>query len=137
MASLIYDSFLNDISTGAFVPSTATVKGILVTSTYAPNKGTHTKRSDVTNEVVGTGYTTGGVTVTVTVATNTTTHATTYTFSSPSWASSTITARGLVLYKSTGTSTTDNLLEYCDFLSDVVSTNGTFTVTISSLVIQN
>jgi hypothetical protein len=36
---------------------------MLVTSTSAPDQDEHSKRSDVTNEVTGTGYTPGGATL--------------------------------------------------------------------------
>jgi hypothetical protein len=40
-----------------------TIKFMLTTSTYAPNLDTHETKADVTNEVVGTGYSAGGVTL--------------------------------------------------------------------------
>lgn len=139
MASLIYNSYFDDLNKGNIVPSTDTYKGMLVTSTYAPNKDTHTKRSDVTNEVVGTGYTAGGATVTATVSLSTAADQSDVTFSNPSWATSTITARALVIYKSRGgASSADNLATYIDFGSDITSTAATFSVTISTpLRIQN
>lgn len=139
MASLIYDSFSDDVSKGNIVGSTDTFKAMLVTSTYTPNKGTHAKRSDVTNEVTGTGYSSGGTAVTNTVASDTTNHKETWTFSNPSWASSTITAHAAVIYKSRGgLASADNLVCYVDFGADVSSTAGTFSVTFSTpLTVQN
>lgn len=139
MASLIFDSFADDLSKGNIVPNTDSYKAMLVTATYTPNKGTHTKRSDVTNEVTGTGYSAGGTAVTCTVAKDTSGHKETYTFSNPSWAASTITARALVIYKSRGgASSADELVAYVDFGSDIASTAGTFSATFSSpLTIQN
>lgn len=139
MASLIFDSYFDDLNKGNIVPNTDTFKGMLVTSTYTPNKGTHTKRSDVTNEVSGTGYTAGGTSVTCTVSLDTTNHRADVTISGPSWANSSITSRALVVYKSRGgASSADNLVAYIDFTSDVTSTNATFSVTISSpLRVQN
>jgi hypothetical protein len=140
MASLLYDSLADDLSKGNVVPNTDSFKAMLVTSTYAPNKATHTKRSDVTNEVAaGGGYTAGGTAVTCTVAKDTVNHKETWTFSNPSWATATITARGLVIYKSRGgASTADELVGYVDFGADVVSSGGTFAVTFSTpLTIQN
>lgn len=139
MASITFDSFYSDLGAGAVVPTTDTYKVMLVTSTYAPNKGTHTKRSDVTNEVVGTGYTAGGQTVVCTVAINTTTHLWTFTPATSTWPGSTITARGAVVYKSRGgLATADNLVCYEDFGVDTTSTGAVFTVTITApLAIQN
>lgn len=42
---------------------TDTLKIMLTTSTYSPNLDTHEVKSDVTNEITGTGYTAGGVTL--------------------------------------------------------------------------
>lgn len=139
MASLIYDSYFDDLNKGNVVPASDSFKGMLVTSTYSPNKGTHTKRSDITNEITGTGYTAGGTAVTVAVSLDTTNHRADVTVTGPSWASSTITARALVVYKNRGgASSADNLVCYVDFSSDVSSTGATFQVTITSpLRIQN
>jgi hypothetical protein len=50
------------------------------------------------------------------------------------WASSTITARGLVIYDDTaGASSTDPLIAFVDFGADVVSSGGPFDVTFSSV----
>lgn len=133
MASLIYDSCLDDEAKGAIDFDTDSFKAMLVTSTYAPNKGTHTKRSDVTNEVVGTGYVAGGTAVTAAVSKDTVNHRVDVTFSNPSWATSTITARAMVIYKArAGASTADELVAYVDFGADVTSTADTFSVTLSS-----
>jgi hypothetical protein len=59
-------------------------------------------------------------------------------FADVSWASATLTAAAAVIYKTTGTASTDNLVAYLDFAGNVISTNGTFTVDITSpLRIQN
>jgi hypothetical protein len=131
MASVIYNSFKYDNSTGAIDLDGDTFKIMLVTSTYAPNIDTHTKRSDITNEVTGTGYTAGGATLTSTVVTNDLTNdRTKFSSANPSWATATITARGAVIYKSRGgAATADELVCYLDFGSDQTSTAGTFTVT--------
>jgi hypothetical protein len=138
MASLIYDSCLRDLQIGAIDADADTFKAMLVTSTYTPNKGTHAKRSDVTNEVSGTGYTAGGVTCACTPALNTTTHVMVLTFAAVSWATSTITARGMVIYKSRGgASSADELVGYLDFGSDIISSGGTFSVAASTLTTIN
>lgn len=43
---------------------TLSLKAMLCTSSYTPNYDTHEFRSDVTNEVTGTGYSSGGVALT-------------------------------------------------------------------------
>jgi hypothetical protein len=138
MASLIYDSCLRDLQIGAIDSDADTFKAMLVTSSYTPNKGTHAKRSDVTNEVTGTGYTAGGVTCACTPALNTTTHVMVLTFAAVSWATSTITARGMVIYKSrSGSSSADELVGYLDFNSNISSAGGTFSVAASTLTTTN
>jgi hypothetical protein len=141
VASLIYNSYFADVAKGNIDNDTDTFKLLLVTSTYSPNKDTHTKRSDVTDEVAAAGgYSTGGQTVAVTVTNDTANDRCDITIGNPAgWTSSTITARAGVVYKSRGgASSADELVAYLDFGSDIVSTNGTFSVSITSpLRIQN
>ena len=137
MASLIYNSAIDDMARGAIDFDTDSFKAMLVTSTYAPNKDTDDKRNDVTNEATGTGYTAGGVACVCTVTKDTANDKVTLSFAAVSWATSTITARALVIYKSTGTASTDNLVAYNDFGSDVSSTGGTFSVAASVVTLQN
>ena len=110
---------------------TDTIKVMLCTSTYAPNQDTHTYKSDVTNEVTGTGYTAGGATVATPSLTYTgATNVLMLDGGDVSWASSTITARYAVVYDSSpATDATRPLLCYVDFGADVSSTSGTFSIT--------
>jgi len=138
MASLIYNSFVEDVNRGNIDPDTDTFRMLLVTSGYTPNKDAHGKRSDVTNQVTGTGYTAGGITVPCTVARNNSTDQVTLTFAAGSWASSTITARGAVVYKSRGgADTADELVFYNDFGGDVSTSSTTFSVGSSVITYQN
>jgi len=136
MASFTYASFWDDLSKGNFNMSADTFKGMLVTSSYTPNKVTHAKRSDISNEVVGAGYSSGGA---VTVCTNTKDtglEEQRFAFAAITWAASTITARGLVIYKSRGgLSSADELVGYVDFLGDITSTANNFVATISDPII--
>jgi len=138
MASLIYNSFWNDVFHANFDLDTVTVKVELVTSAYTENKDTHTKRSDVTNEVSGTGYTSGGNTVAATLSLDTATDRMTITLASTTWPSSTITARKAVYYVSRGgASSADELIAVDDFGSDVSTTSGTFTLNATTINLQN
>lgn len=138
MASLIYNSAVDDMARGAIDFDTDTFKVMLVTSSYTPNKDTHDKRDDVTNEASGTGYTSGGVTSACTVTKDTANDKVTLQFASVSWASSTITARGAVIYKSRGgASSADELVAYNDFGADVSTTAGTFSIAASTITLQN
>ncbi len=115
-----------------------TFKVMLVTSSYTPNKDTHLKRSSVTNEFSGPGYSSGGTSVTVTVTSDTANDRIDISLGSASWGSSTITAAAGVYYKSRGgASSADELVAYIDFGGDITSTNGTFSLSASTLRLQN
>jgi hypothetical protein len=111
-----------------------TIKVMLCTSSYTPDQDAHQYKSDVTNEVTGTGYTAGGATaanptITYTGATNT------FKIDADdvSWASSTITARYAVVYDSSpATEATRPLLCYIDFGADVSTSNGTLSITFDA-----
>lgn len=129
-----YDSFYQDLGVNNIKLSTDTFKLMLVTSAYTFSFA-HAKRSDITNEVTGTGYTAGGVTLgSVTWTSDGTNHRSVFDFADPSWANSTITARGGVIYKSRGgASTADELMCFLDFETDVVSSNTEFKIQINSV----
>jgi malate/lactate dehydrogenase len=130
MANAIYNSFKKDVISGAIDLDTDTLKVMLVTSAYVPNIDTHTKRSDITNEVSGTGYTAGGATLTTpTVSQDNTNDLAKFDADDITWSTSTITARGAVIYKSRGgASSADELVAYIDFGSDKVSSSGDFII---------
>lgn len=139
MASLIYNSCIRDAVVGSIDFDTDTFKMMLVTSSYTASKS-HSKRSDITNEVSGAGYSTGGNACSVSVAAvDNVNNDVEISFTVTSWTSATITARAGVIYKSRGgASSADELVGYVDFGSDVTSTNGTFAVTVSTpLKFQN
>ena len=101
------------------------IKCMLCTSSYTPNQETHTTKSDVDNEVSGTGYTAGGVYLTSPTCTEAT-KVTTFDAADAEWESSTITARYAVLYDEAATD--DPLILWIDFGADVSSNNGTFKI---------
>lgn len=111
---------------------------MLTTSTYVPDQDVHDFRDDVTNEVVGAGYTAGGVALTgVSVSYDAGTNEARLTWTDPSWASATITARTAVIYKSRGgAASADELVAYCTESADVSSTNATFTVDLTTTVLK-
>ena len=89
--------------------------------------GASTTAYSATNEVVGIGYTAGGVTLSgFNVTTSGTTAILDFT-TDPSWASASITARGALIYNS---SKSNKAVYVLDFGSDITSTNGTFAVTL-------
>lgn len=133
MASIIFNSCIDDMARGAIAFDADTFYAALVTAAYVPDKDAHTRRSDVTDEVVGAGYTADGAASAVTVTKDTGSDQTSIAFAAVVWPASTITARGAVLYKRRGgAATADELVAYVDFGSNVSSTAGSFTVTFSS-----
>lgn len=139
MASVIYNSFKRDIMNGAIDLDTDTIKVMLVTSVYTADQDAHTKRSDITNEVSGTGYSAGGSALaTKVVSADNTDNEGVFDADDLSWTTATITARGAVLYKSRGgVSSADELICYIDFGSDIVSTGGTFLISWAAEGILN
>lgn len=130
MASALYNSFKRDIMNGAIDLDTDTINVMLVTVTYTQDIDAHTKRSDITNEVTGTGYTAGGAALAnKAVTADNTDNEGVFDADDLAWTTSTITARGAVLYKARGgASSADELIAYIDFAADKVSTAGTFTI---------
>lgn len=127
MADVLYTSFKRDVMNGSLDLDTDTIKVMLVTSSYTASAA-HDKRDDITNEVTGTGYTAGGATLANKTVTNVST-AGVLDADDVVWSTSTITARGAVLYKSRGgASSADELICYFDFGSDKISTAGSFTI---------
>lgn len=125
------DSFLRDVATGNIDLDTDTFYSILTTSAYTYNRATHTKRSDITNEITGTGYTAGGQAVTSVVVTNdTTNHKVSIVITPAVWSgATTLTARNLVVYKHRGgAASADELVCVDNFSADESSSGGTFTV---------
>lgn len=100
----------------------------LTTSSYTPNQDTHNYEDDVTNEISGTGYTTGGVQLTsddFTASAN----VLTWDSADPSWTSSSFTARLAVYYaKLGGAASADPLICWTDFGADETVASGTFTI---------
>jgi hypothetical protein len=111
----------------------------LHTSTYVPNQDTDEFQSDLTNEVSGTGYTTGGVTLGSKTATYTGgTNTIALDAADATWASSTITARvAVVIDTQSGSSSTNPLILYQLSSVDVSTTSGTFTVQWSASGLVN
>ncbi len=133
MASLIYNSAKQKLWNGSIDLDTDTINVALVTSSYVPNKDSHDFFDDITNEVVGTGYSAGGAALAnKTVTQDNTNDRGVFDADDTVWSSSTITARAAIVYKSTGTPGTSPLIAYIDFGTDKISDNDTFTITWSS-----
>ena len=143
MASFIYNSFWYDLATGAIDIDTDTFKVLLIASTYPASdetaKDSDLKRSAVSNECPATGnYATGGNSATFTATKDTANNRLDISCGGTSWSSSTISATKAVYYKARGgASTADELVCLIDFGGTVATTNGTFTLTASTVRIQN
>lgn len=138
MADVIYNNFKKLIMNGGIDLDTDTIKVALVTSAYTPDQDVHDFFDDVTNEVTGTGYTAGGSSLAnKAVTADNTDNEGVFDADDVAWTTSTITARGAVIYKSTGTASTSALICYLDFGSDKISTAGTFTISWNAEGILN
>lgn len=127
-----YGLSLKSLTIGEVDYISGTAKCALCSSSYTPNQDTHQFYSDLTNEVSGAGYTTGGVTLTSkTNAYNTSTNTVALDAADPTWATITIAEiRFAVFYIDTGTPSTSSLLSYMDFEANYAPSAQSFTVTL-------
>jgi hypothetical protein len=121
ITTAICNSYKQEILEGVHT-STDTYKIALYTD--AATLGAATTTYSTTNEVVGTAYVAGGATLTGYVS-GLSSNTAYITFSDPSWANSTITARGCLIYNS---SKSNKAVAAFDFGANVVSVSGTFTI---------
>jgi len=134
MASGLYgvtflNALKNDLALDLDDTTADRFKIMLVTSAYTPDFGAHDFKADVTNEVVGTGYTAGGeslTSITLTQAAG----VITFDAADVTWTSSTITARAAVIYDDSLAS--DPLICYIDFGSDQSSSSGDFQISFNA-----
>lgn len=134
MATFIYDSFKGHLLSGNIRMVANPIYVALLSGTYVPDDGAHTRFADVSGyEAIGSGYTRSGKvisspTVTVVPASN-------WAYwdgANVTWSSSTLTASGAVIYASgLLNGYTDPLIGYVDFGSSLSSSNGDFTITWS------
>jgi hypothetical protein len=138
MASLVYNSFYYGMAIGNIDCENDSFKMMLVTSSYTASKGDET-RADITNEITGTAYTSGGKSVFFSITTDNTNNKVEFNFSDVDWATATFTTRGAVIYKSRGgASSADELVCYIDFGANKSPSAETFTVTFGTpITIQN
>ena len=103
--------------------TTDTFKIALYTS--SATLGAATTAYTVTNEVSGTGYSAGGETLTISANPSSSGTTAFLDFADVTWSSSTITARGALIYKSGGG---DPAVAVLDFGADKSSTSADFTI---------
>lgn len=127
MADVVYDNFKKNVMNGTLNLASDNITVMLVTSTYTPAQATHEFKSSVTGEVVGTGYTARGAVLSAKSVTASGGKGI-FTAANVTWPTSTITARGAVVYEDTGVDATSALICYIDFLADKSSSAGNFTI---------
>lgn len=138
VTTLVYGLALQSILSGEVNFTAGDVKCMLCSDLYTPDQDAHRYASDVTGEVVGTGYAAGGLSLTGKAVTyDAATNTLKLTATNLSWPASTITARYAVFYVNTGTPATSPLLCVWDFGSDVTSTTGPFDVTFDAAGLLN
>jgi hypothetical protein len=109
-------------------------------SSYSPSKSEINRSQFTGTEVIsGNGYATGGAAVTLTNGSVTISGSNTIDIAFPttSWSSSSISAKGALLYTNTGNAATDKLIAYIDFGQTITSSNSSFTVTFSTALKLN
>lgn len=108
-----------------------TLKVMLCTSAYVPDQDAHVFKSDVTGEVVGTGYTAGGVALSSVAITYTaSTNVIKLDAADVTWSTSTISAQYAVIYDSTpSTDATRPLIAYWDAGAMQSSSGADFKIT--------
>ncbi len=136
MPSTNFTNLTRALATGGLNFSTNTFKVLLVSA--APTEAqldAWGNRSDIINEITGTGYTAGGLAQAFTLdALDTVNNRQSITWTNiiNGWSAATFSAFGAIIYKNSGTSSTDTLLHFIDFGSLVSCTNGTFSISYST-----
>ena len=132
MASLVYNSMIEDLCKGDLAFDNSGFKVALVGSGYNASKS-HARFSDVTNEVSGTGYGAGGQGTTITISKDNVNNRVDLAFSNVAWSNATVTAKGAVIYFGQGADPTAMpLVAFVDFNQEISSTNASFAVTFSA-----
>lgn len=131
MASGIYNSYKANVFSPSDVDFLANdIKVALMSPAYTPDFDADQFYADVSaDEASGAGYTTGGQSLTTkTVNQDNTNDRGVFDADDLNWPSSSITARGCIIYKDTGNPATSKLIGYIDFLTNRTSSGGTYTI---------
>lgn len=116
--------------------SADTFKVLLVSSVpTSGNFDSWANRSDVTNEITGTGYSSGGIAQAFTFDSLDTTNnrqPITWTNITNGWTASSFSAVGAIIYRNSGSAATDTLVSFVDFSGTVTCSNGSFSITYST-----
>lgn len=102
----------------------------LVTDSYTPDIDAHEFFDDITDEVVGTGYTADGAEITTKVVSQDNANDLgKFDGDDVEWTTATITARAAIIWKDTGNDATSPLIRYHDFGEDKSTVGTTFKIT--------
>ena len=136
MASTNFTNLTRNLALARHNFGSDTLKVILVSSVPSEtNFDNWVARSDVTNEVTGTGYSAGGIAQAYSLDALDTTNnrqPVTLTNITNGWTSATISAVGAIICKNSGVAATDYLISFVDFGGTVICTNGTFSITYTA-----
>lgn len=126
-----YDVVTMYLQNGAVDLDTDTIKVSIHSNGYTPSQTADDFFNDATNEVSGTGYTSGGKTLSsVALTLNTSTHLTKFSAADLTWTAVTFTSgRYAVMRKARGgASSADEVLGYVDFGTNITMAGGDFTI---------
>jgi hypothetical protein len=136
VASTNFTNFTRNLALARHNFGSDTLKVILVSSVPSEaNFDAWVARSDVSNEITGTGYSTGGIAQAYTLDALDTTNnrqSITLTNITNGWTSASFSAVGAVICKNSGVASTDYLLAFVDFGGTVTCTASTFSITYTS-----
>ncbi len=111
---------------------------MLLTADYVPDLRNHRRRSDISDEVMTEGYKEGGTKVSVALMDAADDDALDISMGGARWPRASINARYAVYYHDNGGSAEDDeLIALIDFSENIVSTNGTFVLSESTLRVRN
>jgi hypothetical protein len=124
-------NFLNAYLTGK------TVKCLLASNAFTPNIDSTNFRSNITNEITGTGYTSGGVTVTATASLDLTADKGILTFGAASFGTVTIAnIKHYIYYVDTGTAGTSEVLGWVTLAAGEEQAPGNISFSVPSNTIS-
>lgn len=123
-----YGRFLQSLFNKEIDFDSDTIKVMLCTAAYTPDQDAHRYKSDVTNEITGSGYTAGGIILTSpTITYDAANNRVTFDAADSEWNPATFAARHVVIYDATpGSDSTRPLICYMSFDSDVSATAAPF-----------
>ncbi len=137
-SGVIYNSCLFDTWRGLINFESDSFNVMLLSADYERDGKNHRRRSDVSDfEVTGEGYKTGGSRASVAILDAADDDALDISLGGSRWPRASINARYAVYYRNGGDEADDELVALIDFGENVVSSNGTFVLSESTLRIRS